>query len=236
MLCIQEGASLSNEFGNRLYELRVKSNLNQEQLANKVNVSRQAVSKWERGESLPDMNNLIALSNLYEVSIDYLVKGERAPLASLQHDGSTGEEASKNEMSSCDEHRSAQECSPNQSYSDLRISDPFLAAPSYPAPDDRDRVVFPQNQPYYASPSQPQSQYAPQPQYQPPYQPQPQLPKKPKNPWMTFPYPILIVILFLFLGFGFSAWNPAWVLFLTIPFYYWIASVIGNDPGTGNDE
>ena len=51
-----------------------------------------------------------------------------------------------------------------------------------------------------------------------------------RSPWMTFPYPVLCVILFLLVGFLFGAWHPAWVIFLTIPLYYWIARIIENDP------
>ena len=47
---------------NRLYELRKQHGLSQDELAEKLNVSRQAVSKWERSESSPDTDNLIALA------------------------------------------------------------------------------------------------------------------------------------------------------------------------------
>ena len=59
--------------GNKLLELRKKFGLSQEELAEKLDVSRQAVSKWERGESLPDTDNLITISKLYDVSLDELV-------------------------------------------------------------------------------------------------------------------------------------------------------------------
>ena len=57
----------------RLAELRREKGLSQEELAEKLNVSRQAVSKWERGESSPDTDNLIALAQLYGVSLDVLL-------------------------------------------------------------------------------------------------------------------------------------------------------------------
>ena len=59
--------------GNKLYELRKKNHLSQEELAEKLGVSRQAISKWECGESLPDTDNLISISKLYGVSLDELV-------------------------------------------------------------------------------------------------------------------------------------------------------------------
>lgn len=61
---------------NRLYELRKKKGLSQEALAEKLGISRQSVSKWERAESSPDTDNLIALAKLYGVSLDDLLLGE----------------------------------------------------------------------------------------------------------------------------------------------------------------
>lgn len=58
---------------NRLYELRKQHGYSQDELADKLNVSRQAVSKWERSESSPDTDNLIALAKLYGVSLDELL-------------------------------------------------------------------------------------------------------------------------------------------------------------------
>lgn len=63
------------EFGNRLYELRKKKGLSQEELGNKLNVSRQTVSKYELGEAIPDMEKLVMLSDLFGVSLDELVLG-----------------------------------------------------------------------------------------------------------------------------------------------------------------
>ena len=58
---------------NKLYELRKQKGFSQEELANRLNVSRQTISKWEVGESTPDMENLVAISELFEISLDELV-------------------------------------------------------------------------------------------------------------------------------------------------------------------
>ena len=63
---------------NRLCELRKAHNLSQEELADKLGVSRQAVSKWERSESSPDTDNLIQLAALYNISLDELLNGKDA--------------------------------------------------------------------------------------------------------------------------------------------------------------
>lgn len=58
----------------KLQLLRNENRLSQEELAEKLGISRQAVSKWESGKSTPDLNKLIAISELYNVTIDSLVK------------------------------------------------------------------------------------------------------------------------------------------------------------------
>ncbi len=64
------------EFNNRLYKLRKQSGMSQEELANRLNVSRQTISKWEVGDSTPDLEKLVAISDLFHVSLDELVIGE----------------------------------------------------------------------------------------------------------------------------------------------------------------
>ena len=64
------------EVSNRLYQLRKQKGMSQEELANRLNVSRQTVSKWEVGDSTPDMEKLVAISDLFEVSLDQLVMGK----------------------------------------------------------------------------------------------------------------------------------------------------------------
>ena len=63
----------------RLYEFRKANGYSQEELAEKIGVSRQAISKWERSESSPDTDNLIALARLYGISIDELINGSSEP-------------------------------------------------------------------------------------------------------------------------------------------------------------
>ena len=67
------------ETANRLFQYRKKHNLSQEELAEKIGVSRQAVSKWERAEASPDTDNLIILAKIYGVTLDELLQGESEP-------------------------------------------------------------------------------------------------------------------------------------------------------------
>ena len=60
------------ELGKQIYELRKKANLSQEQLAEKVGVSRQTISKWELGETAPDIKQAQILSQIFNISLDEL--------------------------------------------------------------------------------------------------------------------------------------------------------------------
>ena len=62
-------------FNGRLADLRRKRGLSQEQLGYELGVSRQTVSKWELGQSYPDFQRLLLLSDYYEMSLDELVRG-----------------------------------------------------------------------------------------------------------------------------------------------------------------
>ena len=56
----------------KIYLLRTKNNLTQEDLANKLSVSHQSVQKWENGLSLPTLDKLITIATIFNVSMDYL--------------------------------------------------------------------------------------------------------------------------------------------------------------------
>lgn len=61
--------------GNKLLELRKKKGLSQEEVAEKLNVTRQTISKWETEQSAPDFDKIIPLCELYQISADELLRG-----------------------------------------------------------------------------------------------------------------------------------------------------------------
>lgn len=65
---------MNTVFGGKMLYLRQKNNLTQEDLADKLEVSRQTVSKWESGATYPEIEKLVQISELYGVSIDFLLK------------------------------------------------------------------------------------------------------------------------------------------------------------------
>ena len=66
--------------GEKIYKLRTEQNLSQGDLAEKLEVSRQSVSKWENGAATPDLDKIIKLAEVFEITIDDLVKGENVSL------------------------------------------------------------------------------------------------------------------------------------------------------------
>ena len=64
-------------FGEKLRESRKKAGLSQEELAEKLNVSRQAITKWETDNGIPDISNLMSISNLFSISVDDFISEEK---------------------------------------------------------------------------------------------------------------------------------------------------------------
>lgn len=63
----------------RIQTLRKSKGISQEDLADQIGVSRQAISKWESGQSTPELDKILLLSEFFEVTTDYLLKGVRQP-------------------------------------------------------------------------------------------------------------------------------------------------------------
>lgn len=70
----------------KLKNARANAGLTQEQVAEKIMVSRQTISNWENGRSLPDIISIINLSDLYQISIDELLKGDKRMKEKLEKD------------------------------------------------------------------------------------------------------------------------------------------------------
>ena len=245
------------EIAQRLAELRREKGYSQEELAENLGLSRQAVSKWERAESSPDIGNLVALAKLYEVTLDELLRVEedieddlkfetQDRAVSIEAEAKTAAEqanvaAAQAQAAAAqaqalqvqiEQHAAAAQAQATQQ-AQAAHAQAAQTLPSVPHAPQATQIPpsVPHASPHYDAAYQAtQSQgYASAPHTS--ASPAPKVErKKTKGPWTSFPYPVLCVIVFLGAGFFVQAWHPAWVVFLTIPLYYWIAAIIENDP------
>ena len=77
------------DLGNRIKTEREKLNMSQDDLAQKMDISRQAISKWETGSSYPDIEKILKLSEIFNLSLDELVKGDKNFQENLIKEGKT---------------------------------------------------------------------------------------------------------------------------------------------------
>lgn len=216
------------EIAQRLASMRREKGYSQEELANKLGLSRQAVSKWERAESSPDTGNLIALADLYGVTLDELVRvdvdisddvrfeeADKEAVAAVSAEtiavaAETAAATAARAEAAARVHELKDELKDAVAQATKEASDAHAKAPDTPQPP----------------PPDPQTRYTPQ-------APGPEVAgasRQPRSPWATFPYPVACVIIYLVMGFVFGWWHPGWVIFLTIPIYYWIVRVVEDDP------
>lgn len=73
---ISTTGGLTLTFGEKLQQIRKHHDLSQEQLAEKLGISRHTISRWETGQSMPDIDKILLISELFSVSTDYLLKDE----------------------------------------------------------------------------------------------------------------------------------------------------------------
>ena len=231
----KKGSFMNVEIAQRLAAMRREQGYSQEELAERLGLSRQAVSKWERAESSPDTGNLIALAKLYGVSLDDLLRIDDDVV-----DDVAFEEKDKDATAEAQ----AQEAAVRANEAAVRAAQAAVArgagsrdgrtgapGPSGAAPT----AAQPVQQPYYgaapmpqqpAQPAQPQAPYAPQaPEpydapVAPPARPPGRRSRNPRALRARVPRGRLPL----------RVWHPGWFVFLTIPLYYWIAHIIENDP------
>ena len=88
------------DIGTKIKNARISANLTQEQVAEALDVSRQTISNWENEKTYPDIVSVVKMSNLYNISLDHLLKEEKPMSNYLNYlDESTNTVKSKNKLS-----------------------------------------------------------------------------------------------------------------------------------------
>lgn len=202
--------------GNKLYELRKQAGLSQEAFAEKLGVSRQAVSKWECGASLPDTDNLITIANLYNISLDELI-GRPAPNKAEEADTEENEDKYEDEDDKEDAEAEAYYSDDGTPADTKRKTLRALHALPYPIFATVvfllwgflldgwyiSWTVFITIPVYYSV-----------------------LDCVRTKKFSHFAYPVFVTFLYCIIGMQWDLWHPYWILFVTIPIYYAIASAI----------
>jgi transcriptional regulator with XRE-family HTH domain len=208
-----------NNLPNNLYELRKLHGLSQEEMAEKLYVSRQAVSKWERGEAYPDTENLITISEMFNISLDDLVRGDLSAKSDSSEASDDGEEAEYFEILDDDESDTQKKkVSVNLTGTGLHINvedeeekeKVYVKFPGlhiHVNDSDDDDDVDDDNDYNTSARIRPSRGRA-------------------IHIWASIPYSILVCFAFLLIGFLTHGWYWAWTLFLTIPVYHSLIDAI----------
>lgn len=200
------------EIANRLVQLRKDHNLSQEALAAKLGISRQAVSKWERAEASPDTDNLMALAELYGMTLDDLLNA-----VNDKYQISTAEDVNEQKTK---EPKTARQL---LGIKMVKFPAPILIVALYLIlgfcfdgwhPGWLVLMLIPI---YYCTGAA-------------------FCIRRKKAMLLTLPYPIVVVTIYLLLGFTLSWWHPAWIVFLTVPLYYWLISVFYKEKPQQSDN
>ncbi len=181
--------------GDNLYTLRRSAGISQDELAERLGVSRQAVSKWERGEAYPDTENLIAISRLFGVTLDELINSDIADGSALKDEP---ERESERTLTVTVE----------KGFSLLyAIPYPVVITIVYLLLGFLSERGFEVGWTLYVT--------------IPVYYSVIGCIKE--RSFSSFAYPVLVTFVFLLLGMLFGIWHPLWIIYLTIPIYYAIA-------------
>ena len=209
---------------NKLTALRKHNGLSQESLAEKIGVSRQAVSKWERGEASPDTENILALSKLYCVSLDDILGDKTAEEIIRDQEIITAPAENENALYSTKKSEPKEAAEQNKQLAEILKNEmkdlpafgkkllkfPFflVAIIGYLAIGFSIKVWHPTWLIFLTIPAYYITALA-------------FLQKTEKKMLLTLPVYLYAVIIFLVIGLLLNLWHPAWLIFLCIPLYYW---------------
>lgn len=191
----------------RLVELRKSHGFSQEALSEKLGVSRQAISKWERGESSPDTDNLIALANIYGITLDDILNPNKDIHSSI-----SPKEDKQNEEITEKVEKPKKEKKPRPfsttAKSLLKFPMPLIVAIIYVVINLMHSMWHPSWIIFVLIPIYYHLALA-------------FLAKTKKGLLLALPVPEIAILIYLSLGFISGLWAKGTIVFIIIPLYYW---------------
>lgn len=226
--------NMNIEIANRLYQYRKSMGLSQEELAEKIGVSRQAVSKWERAEASPDTDNLIELANVYGMTLDELLKGKEEQPAPEPGQDTPAEEQGPPEAGQDNAQPGAYAYDFNNSGSGININNEsekvHVGFDGIHVVDKHGtRVDVDRKHGVFVNEDGKQKVYTDEHGHIHKSEDIAAQERKGKHSfWLLIPYPILAVIAYILFGFFnvCGGWGMGWIVFLTIPIYYTLVEAI----------
>lgn len=211
----------------KLTSLRKYHSLSQETLAEKIGVSRQAISKWERGEASPDTDNVLLISKLYGISVDDIL-GDKTAETVIS-------EIENKKQCTITETKSSEETKNEKAENKVLTEKTVTQNPTKAASARQKTGRFMMRFPFFLAviilylilgfslslwhplwiiffliPTYYLTAFALK------------APSK-KKLLLRFPVYLYVITLYIALGLTMNLWHPYWIIFLTIPFYYWFA-------------
>lgn len=202
---------------NRLQQLRKMNGYSQDALAEQLGISRQAISKWERAESSPDTDNLIALAQLYGMTLDELLNSENDKVII---DPSPSEETVTEDKPV---KRKRPSLHGKLGKKLFKFPYPIFVTIVYVLVGILAKVWHPTWLVFLTIPIYYHFAGA-------------CFTKSKKGFLLAQPIPEIIVLVFLLLGFCGSLWHPGWILFLLIPVYYWAIAMYVKVPKDAEEQ
>ena len=182
---------------NKLVQLRKEKGFSQEELAEKLGISRQAVSKWERAEAAPDTDNLVTLAKLYGISLDELLGNE---LDQSEDERAYAKESGK-DNTKVDIGLKGIHVEDGEDYVHVAWDGIHVRDKSGHIVDVKDGKATVNGVEYNYKDEM-------------------------KRRWYVFPFPFIVTLAYILLGVLGNLWHPYWLIFLTIPIYYSLVSAI----------
>lgn len=199
-------------FGDNLYTLRKEKGLSQDEFAEQLGVSRQAVSKWERNEAYPDTENLISISRFFDVSIDDLINKplDNSKRSDLSPDVLYNNDDDDDDDDDYDDGGNSEENAKGNYRIWYSVPYPIVITIAYLlwgflTPDGwaLGWTLYVTIPVYYSL-----------------------ITCIRRKRFSPFAYPVFVTFIFLLFGMIWNIWHPLWIIYLTIPVYYPIASAI----------
>ncbi len=209
------------EIANRLVNLRKQNQLSQEALAEKLGISRQAVSKWERAEASPDTDNLILLARLYGVSLDDLLKTEEEIAKADEYEEEVNEEeASDTVYNAYEEYDSQDGDYVHVGFDGIHVRDEknvvHVGWKGIHVRDKNEDEVKVDRKGVFINGEE--------------IDVKEHIHKHSKNfrkkVLYTFPVDLLVVAVYIYLGIFTGIWHPSWLIFFAIPLWHSIVEMI----------